>query len=158
MSAHQPSSIRVRPYLPTDQTFVLSLAPRLLVGMSSWRDSNKMLTSIHHWLTDSMEQHGAQKTVFIAESEQGKQLGFASVSPSSHFTGEKQAYMGELAVSETVEGSGVGQALVVACEQWAVSHGYSYLALETGAANKRARGFYQHLGFIEEDIKLVKLL
>ncbi len=158
MSANQSFSIRVRSYTPTDQSFVFSQAPRLLIGMSSWRDSKKLLTTIHEWLTNSMAQHGTRTMIFIAESEQGKRLGFASVSHSTHFTGEKQAYIGELVVDETVEASGVGSALVSACEDWAVSHGYTYLVLETGAANKRARGFYQHLGFMEEDIKLVKQL
>ena len=158
MSANQSFSIRVRPYTPADQSFVFSQAPRLLIGTSSWRDSKKILTAIHQWLTNSTEQHGIRTMVFIAENEQGKRLGFASVSHSTHFSGEKQAYIGELVVDETVEGSGVGQALVEACEQWAISHGYTYLVLETGAANKRARGFYQHLGFMEEDIKLVKQL
>ncbi len=158
MSTSQPVSIRVRPYVSTDQAFVFGLAPRLLIGTSSWRDPKKMLTTIHKWLTGSMEQHGTQTMVFIAESEWGKQLGFASVSHSTHFTGEKQAYIGELVVDETVEASGVGATLVKACEQWAVNHNYKYLVLETGAANTRARGFYQHLGFMEEDIKLVKQL
>jgi GNAT superfamily N-acetyltransferase len=57
-----------------------------------------------------------------------------------------------------VEGHGVGQALVAACEQWAREQGYPFLVLATGAANTRARGFYQHLGFLEEDVKLVKQL
>jgi GNAT superfamily N-acetyltransferase len=126
--------------------------------MASWRDATKMLTTVHKWLTDGIEQHGNQTMVFIAENEQGKQLGFASVSHSTHFTGEKQAYIGELVVDETVEASGVGSALINACEEWAVSHGYKHLVLETGAANTRARGFYQHLGFLEEDVKLVKQL
>lgn len=158
MSESKSTSIRVRPYISSDQSFIFGLAPRLLEGTSSWRDAEKMLTAIYGWLTNSIEQNGAKTTIFIAENEQGKQLGFASVTHSSHFSGEKQAYIGELAVSETVEDFGVGRALVIACEQWAINQGYTCLVLETGAANKRARGFYQHLGFMEEDIKLVKQL
>ncbi len=52
----------------------------------------------------------------------------------------------------------MGQALVAACEQWAREQGYAFLSLETGAANTRAIGFYHHLGFQEEDVRLVKVL
>jgi GNAT superfamily N-acetyltransferase len=117
-----------------------------------------MLATIQQWLTQSMERHGTETTVLIAEDEQGERLGFASVSHHHHYTRDGQAYIGELAVAETVEGHGVGQALVGACEQWARSHGYSCLALATGAANTRARSLYSHLGFLEEDVTLVKLL
>ncbi len=96
--------------------------------------------------------------IFVAEDEQGERLGCVSVSHDQHFTGEGQAYIGELAVSEDAEGQKVGQALVVACEQWAREQGYPFLVLATGTANTHARGFYQHLGFLEEDVKLVKLL
>ena len=158
MSANTSSSMRVRAYTPVDQSFVLGLAPRLLIGMAAWRDSKKMLATVQQWVMDSIEHHGTKTMLFIAENEQGQRLGFASVSHNTHFTGEKQAYIGELVVSEAVEGHGAGQALVEACERWAISQGYLHLALETGAANTRARGFYQHLGFMEEDVKLVKLL
>ena len=158
MSTNKHHAIRVRPYVASDRAFVFSLATRLLVGMASWRDTEKSLRAVQSWLTSSVEQHGTQTMVFIAENEQGKQAGFASVSQSTHFTGEKQAYIGELAVSGTEENAGIGRALVEACEQWAKSQGYKYLVLETGAANTRARGFYQRLGFLEEDVKLVKLL
>ena len=158
MSMNERYAIRVRPYGASDREFVFSLASRLLIGMASWRDSEKSLEAVQNWITNSVEQHGTQTMVFVAENEKGKQVGFASVSHSSHFTCEKQAYIGELAVDESAEDAGIGRALVVACEQWAKSHGYKHIVLETGAANTRARGFYQRLGFLEEDVKLVKRL
>lgn len=30
--------VRVRPYVPEDRDFILSLAPRLAIGMQTWRD------------------------------------------------------------------------------------------------------------------------
>jgi GNAT superfamily N-acetyltransferase len=71
---------------------------------------------------------------------------------------QRQAYIGELATSETVEGRGVGTALVKACEQWAREQGYMLLTLTTGIANARALSFYHHLGFLDEDVTLTKLL
>ena len=150
--------LRVRPYIPTDHTFVLNLAPRLAIGMQSWRDLQLWLTTVEGWLTESINQHNQKTMVFIAEDEQGERFGFATVSHSTHFTGQRQAYIGELATSETAEGRGVGTALVEACEQWAREQGYTLLTLSTGAANERALGFYRHLGFRDEDVTLTKLL
>ena len=96
--------------------------------------------------------------VFVAEDDRGQPLGFATVTHDTHFTGERQAYIGELATSAQAEGHGVGKALLQACEQWARDQGYRVLALATGAANQRALGFYHHLGYRDEDVKLVKLL
>ena len=150
--------IRVRPFVAEDRPFVLSLAPRLVLGIARWRDHEMMLATAQGWLAGSMERHGTETIVFIAEDERGERLGCASVSHSHHFTGDRQAYIGELAVSDTAEGHGVGRALVLACEQWAREQGYPFLVLATGSANAGARGFYQHLGFQEEDVTLVKLL
>jgi GNAT superfamily N-acetyltransferase len=150
--------IHVRPYVPDDRAFVLSLAPRLLIGMPVWRDPHLWLAAFQNWITVSIDEHGQQTMVFVAENDQGERLGFATLSHETHFTGEHQAYVNELATSEAAEGCGVGKALIEACEQWTREQGYRILALSTGAANERALGFYHHLGFRDEDVKLIKLL
>jgi GNAT superfamily N-acetyltransferase len=159
MNASEKAALRVRPYQPGDEDFVLSLAPRLLIGIPAWRSAEKWLASAQQWLRADFENHGKQSMLFIAEDRQGKRLGFAGVAHNHHFTGEGQAYLGELVVSEEAEGQGTGQALVHACEQWAREQGYCSLVLDTGTIdNERARRFYQRLGFLEESIKLAKLL
>ena len=150
--------LQVRPYIPNDRTFILSLAPRFAIGKQPWRDLTLWLTTVEEWLTESINQHNQKTMVLIAEDEQGLPLGFATVSHSTHFTGQRQAYIGELATSEAVEGRGVGSALVEACEQWAREQGYTIITLTTGAGNTRALRFYDHLGFRKEDITLTKLL
>jgi len=150
--------IHVRHYRADDRAFVLSLAPRLCVGMPSWRDRQLWLAAFERWIAASIEQHGQAAIVFVAEDDQGERLGFATLSHTAHFTGERQAYINELASSEAAEGRGVGTALIAACEQWAREQGDRVLALSTGAANERALGLYHHLGFRDEDVKLVKLL
>jgi GNAT superfamily N-acetyltransferase len=150
--------LHVRPYVPDDRAFILDLAPRLAIGRQPWRDLSLWLATVEEWLTESINQHGQKTMVLIAEDEQGQRLGFATVSHSSHFTGQRQAYIGELATSESAEGRGVGTALVKACEEWARQEGYTLLAVSTGAANKRALRFYHHLGFQDEDVTLTRLL
>ena len=150
--------LRVRPYVPDDRAFVLGLAPRLAIGMQPWRDLKLWLATVESWLTESINQHNQKTMVLIAEDEQGERFGFATVSHSTHFTGQLQAYIGELATSEIGEGRGVGAALVKACEQWAGEQGYTILTVSTGAANTRALRFYHQLDFHDEDVTLTKLL
>ena len=61
--------IRVRPYVPADREFVLSLTPRLAIGIPSWRDTHKMAVTAQSWIIASIEQHGNQTMVFVAEEE-----------------------------------------------------------------------------------------
>ena len=150
--------IHVRPYVPADREFVLSLAPRLAIGIPPWRDLQQWIATAQGWIAGSIEQHGHKTMIFVAEDEQLVRLGFATVSHDTHFTGEKQAYVGELATTESAEGYGVGKALAQACEQWAREQGYRILSLATGAANEHALGFYRHMGYLDEDVKLVRLL
>lgn len=150
--------LRVRPLVSDDRAFVLSLAPRLAIGKQPWRDRNLWLATVEEWLVESIQQHGQKTMVWIAENEDGERVGFATVSHSTHFTGQPQAFIGELATVESAEGHGVGSVLVNACEQWARQQGYTILTLSTGAANSRALQFYKHLGFQDEDITLTKLL
>lgn len=150
--------LRVRPYVPEDRTFIPNLAPRLAIGRQPWRDLILWLATVEEWLTGSINQHGQKTMVLIAEEEQGERLGFATVSHSAHFTGQPQAYIGELATVETAEGRGAGTVLVRACEEWARQQGYALLAVSTGAANTRALKFYRYLGFQDEDVTLTRLL
>ncbi len=149
---------RVRPYVAEDRPFIFSLAPRLAAGMRPWRDLELWLASVESWLAKSIDGHSQDAFVFIAEDEGGERLGFATVTRSTHFTGQPQAYLGELVTLESAEGRGVGTALVEACEGWAREQGYGLLALTTGAANARALSLYHKLGFQDEDIQMTKLL
>jgi GNAT superfamily N-acetyltransferase len=150
--------IHVRAYEAADRMFVLSLAPRLLIGMPPWRDPQLWLTAFQNWMTVSIDQHGQATMVFVAENDHGEGLGFATLSHATHFTGEHHAYINELVTATWPKDAALAPPLIQACEQWAREQGYRILALSTGAANARALGFYHHLGFHDEDVKLVKLL
>lgn len=150
--------IHVRTYEPNDEAFILGLAPRLTIGMRPWRDRQQWIAAASGWLTGSIREHERKTMVFVAENEHGSRVGFATVSRSTHFTGQTEAYIGELVTVEAAEGQGVGSALVKACEGWAREQGFALLTLTTGAANDRALRFYHHLGFQNEEVKLTKLL
>ena len=81
-----------------------------------------------------------------------------SVARQVHFSGQPRAYIGELIVAAEAEGTGLGRALLAAAEGWASAQGLPVLELDTGASNEHARHFYAHLGYVEESVKVVKLL
>lgn len=150
--------IRIRPFTAADQDFVLSLAPRLVIGMRPWRDRALWLKAVEGWLTDSIARGEDRGAVFVAEDEAGERLGFATVAASEHFTSQPQAYIGELATDDVAEGRGVGRALVTRCEEWARAKGFAVITLTTGAGNDRALGFYRRLGYVDEDVTLTRRL
>ena len=49
--------IHVRPYVADDRTFVLSLAPRLLIGMPPWRDPQLWLPCLYREASMLPEHH-----------------------------------------------------------------------------------------------------
>jgi GNAT superfamily N-acetyltransferase len=149
---------QVRPYRPDDREAVLRLADRLAIGVAPWRDAGAILTAVRGWVRGAIEATAGPGAVLVAEDARGVVVGFVSVEPGRHWSGQEQAYVGELIVAEAAEGRGVGRALMEAAEEWARGRGYGMLVLETGAANARARAFYARLGYAEEDVRLTKIL
>ncbi|HEY1388463.1 MAG TPA: GNAT family N-acetyltransferase [Ktedonobacterales bacterium] len=154
----QETRWRIRPATVADRAFLEQLAPRLAIGIPSWRSREAMLAMARGWLLENLESMGAEGTVFIAEDADGTLVGAATVERSAHFTGTPQCELGELAVVEAAEGQGVAALLLSAAEDWAREQGLPYLALGTGTANSRARAFYARHGYREEDIRLAKAL
>ena len=52
-----------------------------------------------------------------------------------------------LVVAESARGLGVGRALVEAAEAWAVTLGFTAMAVNSNALRVQAKGFYEHLGY-----------
>lgn len=75
-----------------------------------------------------------------------------------HWSGDLDAYVGELVVAPDHERRGVGRRLVNVVEQWASRRGLVRIRLETGAANEAARAFYERLGYTTEDVVLTRTL
>jgi GNAT superfamily N-acetyltransferase len=82
----------------------------------------------------------------------------ASVAELRHWTGELDAYVGELVTARAWERRGVGHALISAVEQWASARGLRCVRIETGAQNRRALEFYRKLAYAEESVSLTKVL
>jgi ribosomal protein S18 acetylase RimI-like enzyme len=93
--------------------------------------------------------------VFVAEVDRDI-VGIVTVSERISFAGQREGYVGWLAVQAGMERRGIGSRLMAVAENWAIDRGLSCLSLETGAANHAARSLYRTLGYEEEDIRLTK--
>lgn len=150
--------ITVRPFALPDRETVLELTGRLLIGAAPWLNPETVLTVVRGSVESTIAAIGPDSTLLVAQTTSGRCVGFVTVERQRHWAGMVQAYVGELVVAETAEGSGTGRALLAAAEDWARTHGCTITALDTGATNHHARGFYDHLGYIEESVRLVKPL
>ena len=83
-------------------------------------------------------------------------VGFVHAAERTHFTGQVDAYVGELVTAPGLERRGIARALMAAAEAWGAARGLDYLTLVTGAANHGARAFYAAAGYLEEDVMLTK--
>jgi ribosomal protein S18 acetylase RimI-like enzyme len=154
------TGIVIRPVSAADRDQVLAFAPRLTEGVAPWRDQDGVLQAARDWLTGSMESADRERAAMFVAVDQSSDrvVGVVSVSRSRHFSGEEDAYIGELAVAKNAVRAGVGRQLIAAASTWARERGLRCLSLHTGAANATALAFYEALGFREEDVRLALLV
>ena len=156
MAEYQP--VEIRPVQPGDRAQVLALAPRLTEGVAAWRDPRAVLRAVCGWVESSLDSAGQPgHAVYVAVSE-GRVAGVVTVCERAHFTGQADAYVGELAVACGLERRGIATQLMDAAEAWAARRGLAFLTLETGAANRPARAFYARRGYREEDVRLTRAI
>jgi GNAT superfamily N-acetyltransferase len=150
-------SVDVTPYTSADREAVLALAPRLRVGVASWRPLDGVAKAVCEWVEESVSSAGDEQGVFVARVD-GVVVGMVAVSEQEHWSGQLDAYVGELVTEERMEGRGVGRALLARAEEWARVRGLPRITLETGAGNRRARDFYSRLGYQDEEVRLTRVL
>jgi ribosomal protein S18 acetylase RimI-like enzyme len=148
--------IPIRPANDDDRAAVLELAPRLAEGVAPWRDQTEALLAGRRWLEESLDAAKNGDGAVLVAADAAGIAGVVSVRSSTHFTGERDGYIGELVVAHRASRRGVGRALIAAADVWARDHGLRNLTLHTGAFNANARGFYAALGFVEEEVRLTR--
>jgi GNAT superfamily N-acetyltransferase len=149
-------SIGVRPADDADTAGILDLAPRLAEGVAPWRDQAEALLAGRRWLEGSLDAAKSGDGAVLVLADAAGIAGVISIRPSTHFSGERDGYIGELVVAERASRHGIGRALIDAADAWARDHGLRNLTLHTGAFNANARRFYAALGFVEEEVRLTR--
>src|SRR4051812_34280898 len=108
----------IRPYRLQDRQEAMSLAGRLEIGVAPWRDPDAVRATVVGWVRDSLDSCTAEdREVFVAV-DAARLVGLVTVGQRQHFTGETDAYVGELVVAEGMERRGVGTLLMQAAEEW----------------------------------------
>jgi len=85
---------------------------------------------------------------FVAVNNQQKVIGMCSVQwVISSATGKKSAWAEDMVVTPEYQGSGIGQALITAVEEWAVNQGCNRIQLVYDIHNQPAISFYKKQKF-----------
>lgn len=150
------SAIEVREYSPADRDAIMALAPRLCEGKAPWRDDASWLSSVQGWISAAADAAGQADHVVYVAVDGDQVVGVVHAAERAHFTGQMDAYVGELVTAPGMERRGIARALMATAEAWGTARGLTYLTLETGSANRGARALYAALGYLEEDVRLTK--
>lgn len=155
----------IRQYRDSDEAQVLALVRELQAHESAIYDRMKPVDAIGPWYVDKMKIDVAKyKGTFLVADEGRKLLGYASLLTEVTSADDPDeilysyAYVGDLAVTVSYRGQGVGRALVEECEKIARAAGQKWLRLGVLAANQTAREFYNRMGLEEKLLTLEKKL
>lgn len=150
MSAH----VVIREYAPTDEAALIALVLELQAFEGQWYDRVRPAAEIGPWyVADLLNQCARdQGTVLIAECD-GDAVGYAVIYVGLSTAGERDAVeyrygrIGDLCVTESCRGSGIGRALIAECEARTRAAGVRWLTIRHDPANVRSERLYAALGF-----------
>jgi GNAT superfamily N-acetyltransferase len=98
-------------------------------------------------------------TVALVAEEEGQVVGFVDMDYRQRLNfSTPQAWIPDLIVTERARSSGVGKALLAACEERARTRGCWSLALESANWRERAHAFYEREGMQHVSAAFAKLL
>ncbi len=149
--------MHVRVALRADEAAILPLTDRLAdFPLPPGRTAREIAVADHIMLRAQLAAPAAD-VIFLVAEDAGAVVGtvFANTR-QDYFTGAPHAYVEVLAVAEAAAGRGVARLLMGTVEGWALSRGCGKIELSVFAANERARGFYEHLGYQPELVRYVK--
>jgi GNAT superfamily N-acetyltransferase len=152
--------ITVRRFRPEDRDFVLATVERLgAFGPPPWRTPAEIAEGEARTLRAHLRAPAAGADLLLAAAADGTLLGFAFLEAArDYFSDEEHGHVGMLALAAAAEGRGAGSALMAAAESWARARGYRRLTLNVFEGNRHAREVYEHLGYVAETRRYVKLL
>ena len=136
----------------------MRLAPRLLIGVDPSRPPEQVRAAIEGWLRDSIRSAGSGSRGAWVAVVDGAVVGFVSVAVEDHWSGQTDAWVGELMVDEGFERRGLARSMLTKVEAWATERGLSHVRLTTGAANLGALAFYERLGYGAKEVTLTREL
>src|ERR1700749_1570040 len=104
--------VQIREYAPADRDAIMALAPRLTEGKAPWRDDDAWLAAARSWIADGAESAGTPGNAVFVAVDGDQVVGVVHAAERTHFTGQIDAYVGELVTPAGQEGRGIGRALM----------------------------------------------
>jgi GNAT superfamily N-acetyltransferase len=96
--------------------------------------------------------------VLVAESDDGDVIGAATVHLfDALHTDAPNAWLTAVVVDERARGRGVGSALVVRAEDWAIRHGAQRISLTSALHRTRAHEFYKARQYQHTGVRLTRV-
>ena len=150
----------IRSVRAEDLSGVLALTARLAdFPLPPGRTSREIALADHPLLRAQVDAPRDDVLFLLAEDEPGSPLGTIFTNTKhDYFTGAPIAYVEVLAVAESAAGRGIARRLMQETEEWARRRGLARVDLMVFSVNRRARGFYEHLGYRDEFARYVKEL
>lgn len=148
--------MNIRKYQEKDKKHILNLSTRFNeIQFMEYRDRELMNQKQLELAKNALLTN--RSDIFIAEDNK-EFLGYLEIfKDTDYFTNQPIAYISAIAVTPTGEGKGIGKKLMEKAESWCLNKECTGLILDVFKANKNAVNFYQHLGFEEEIVKMVKI-
>ncbi len=138
--------------LPDDEPVILDFIMALQRYESALEPNRRydMAMAEEHFAT--LIERARRGAIFIAEDESARPIGWTIVHEEEteafiRADERRFAYLAELFVIEQARGTGIAQALIKACEDWAIDNGYSTIRIDLLARNERAARAYAKAGY-----------
>ena len=152
----EQASISIRPYRPEDRGQVMALAPRLTERAPAWRDPDALLAAARGWVSGSLDAISKPYHAAYVAADGDSVVGVITVGERTHFTGQVDAYVGELVVKAGMERRGIATELMAAAESWGSRPRPGVHHAGDRGRDQPARLFYATVGYQEEEVRLTK--
>ena len=145
-------SVAIRRAGPAD----LDAAARLFTGYLCFYEKATPESQARAFIGERLAK---QDSVFYLAEIGGEALGFTQLYPAFASLSLAPSWiLNDLYVEPSARGRGVGEALMAAARQLALSNGAAELMLQTARTNATAQRLYEKLGWVRDDEFLVYTL
>ena len=158
---NHPLALSIRSARHDDETFLLSLLPRLAdFPLPEWRTAGEIAQGDCPILLEALHGRIEHAAILVAElSPGGERAGYVfATTKHDYFTRAAHAHVEVIAVTPEAERRGVARALMDAIEEWARRRGYRQVTLNVFDRNTRAKALYDSLGYDVETVHFRKAL
>lgn len=125
----------------------------LFVAYLDFYAVDKAASEVRDFLAARLER--GDSTLFIARDEQGGAQGFVQLYPLyASLALRPSLLLSDLYVADQARRQGIGEQLLDAARQYALSTGACGLQLETAKTNLAAQSLYERLGYVRDAVYL----